>query len=216
MTQFRQPFKNEWPITQRYGETFTSTFHTGIDYGCPMGTPILASADGLVVYAGEDSTGYGKLVIVKHYSGVSTLYAHLSDIYVHVNQTLKQSNVIGLSGSTGYSTGPHLHFEARRQWNDFHTHFDPMKLPLTSVIDISENEYKLHDDFKTKNVKIICSDGAFGHNDDFSDKRLFHEGTKFTFTGEKIERNGLIFCKCIPEPVWIAANDGITQILENY
>ena len=215
MITFRQPFYNEWPITQKYGDTITSAFHTGIDYGCPLGTMILASADGLVVYAGMDKTGYGRMVIVQHNNNCSTLYAHLSEIFVHVNQNLKQSNIIGLSGNTGNSTGPHLHFQARHLWNDFRTHFDPMELPLTSVDDKILQNDPVNTGLKKGGVKIVCSAGAWGHNKEFTNKQLFYFGSEFDFTGEMIERNGLIFCECTPKPVWIAMDDGETQILEN-
>lgn len=132
---YRQPFKGEYPITQRYGEKYTSGFHTGIDYGCPLETEVLASADGEVMFAGWDSTGYGLCIIVKHTSNRSTLYAHLKKVHVTKGEQIKQSRVIGLSGSSGNSTGPHLHFEARTTWNDWTSHFDPMLLPMISIDD---------------------------------------------------------------------------------
>lgn len=132
---YRQPFRGEWPITQGYGEKITSGFHTGIDYGCPMGTEIMASADGMVVFAGWDATGYGLCVIIRHTEDRSTLYAHLSKIHVVKGEAVKQGRVIGLSGKSGNSTGPHLHFEARRIWTDWTSHFNPMFLPLISVDD---------------------------------------------------------------------------------
>lgn len=132
---FRQPFQGDFPITQRYGEAITASFHAGIDYGCPIGTPILASADGTVRRAAWDSFGYGYCVIIQHSAEKSTLYAHLSRIDVTAGTVLTQGKQIGLSGDSGNVTGPHLHFEARRQWNDSRTHFDPFYLPLQSVDD---------------------------------------------------------------------------------
>ena len=135
MITYRQPFRNEWPITQQYGERVTSAFHTGIDYGCPAGTHILASADGTVMAAGWDNSGYGFRVILKHGDGRATLYAHLDSISVNLFDKVLQGEEIGISGNTGNTTGPHLHFEARSSWSDYHSHFDPMKLPLRSVVD---------------------------------------------------------------------------------
>ena len=132
---YRQPFEKEYPITQSYGETYTSAFHTGIDYGCPLGTPILASESGTVFSAGWDNTGYGNCVIIQHKDGNATLYAHLQSIAVKAGQKVKRSQVIGYSGSTGNSTGPHLHFEARKKADDYTSHFDPMTLPLHSSIE---------------------------------------------------------------------------------
>ena len=141
---YRQPFRGEYMITQGYGEAITSAFHTGIDYGCPTGTPILASADGTVRRAAWDPYGYGYCVIIQHSAEKSTLYAHLSRIDVAAGTVLTQGKQIGLSGWSGNVAGPdgkpgpdgaHLHFEARRQWNDSRSHFDPMLLPLISVDD---------------------------------------------------------------------------------
>ena len=141
MKTYRQPFRGSWPITQRYGEKITSSFHTGIDYGCPQGTEILASADGMVMMAGWDNTGYGYHVIIRHDPGHSTLYAHLNKCLLIAGTMVKQGQVIGLSGVTGTVTGPHLHFEARTNWADYKSHFDPMSLPLISVDDsINEND----------------------------------------------------------------------------
>ena len=145
MITFRQPFRGEYPITQQYGEvipgiTYQGKPHTGIDYGCPAGTEILASADGIVMKSGWDVTGYGNVIIILHDAKHATLYAHLSKCSVYLNQKVKQGEVIGLSGATGGTaeyptTGPHLHFEARRKWNDYTTHFNPYDLPLMSVDD---------------------------------------------------------------------------------
>lgn len=88
------------------------SFHSGIDLGARYGTSVKASNGGVVIYAGWYS-GYGKTVIVSHDKKRSTLYAHLSAIKVSVGDKVAQGNVIGKVGSTGYSTGPHLHFEFR-------------------------------------------------------------------------------------------------------
>ena len=136
---YRQPFKGTYPITQRYGEKDTSNFHTGIDYACPVITPILASADGKVMHAGWLNGGWGYCVIIKHDANHSTLYAHLlTPLQVTAGQMVKQGQEIGHSGSTGNSTGPHLHFEARRTWNDYKSHFNPMDLPLMTVDDATQ------------------------------------------------------------------------------
>jgi murein DD-endopeptidase MepM/ murein hydrolase activator NlpD len=88
------------------------SFHSGVDLGARYGTPIKASNGGLVIYAGWYS-GYGKTVIISHSNGKSTLYAHQERIAVSTGQKVCQGQVIGYVGSTGYSTGPHLHFEYR-------------------------------------------------------------------------------------------------------
>ena len=229
MTAYRQPFKNEWPITQKYGEAITAAFHTGIDYGCPEGTEILASADGVVMFSGFDKTGYGNCVIIKHDSDHSTLYAHLSGISLAgaLNNMVKQGEVIGSSGSTGNSTGPHLHFEARTQWNNYKTHFNPVNLPLMSVDDsvlgseASEpKELKGTESFVSgQRLKVVAPNGVWGHNRSFTGRSSlpFQFGSEFEYAGQTVERNGLTFCLCYPlsDPVWIAVHDNDTQILES-
>jgi len=86
--------------------------HEGIDIGCAYGTPNRAAASGTVIYAGWLG-GYGNLVVVDHGNGLSTAYAHASSILVSVGQTVSQGQTVSLVGSTGHSTGPHLHFEVR-------------------------------------------------------------------------------------------------------
>ena len=85
-------------------------FHKGIDLAIPVGTPVRTIADGRVVYAGW-GTGYGKYVKVEHPGGFATIYSHLSRFDVHVGETVKQGEVVALSGNTGWSTGPHLYFQ---------------------------------------------------------------------------------------------------------
>jgi murein DD-endopeptidase MepM/ murein hydrolase activator NlpD len=83
--------------------------HQGVDYRARYGTPVLAVANGSVTRAGWNG-GYGKTVVIKHPSGLSTQYSHLSSIGVHSGQTVKRGQIIGRVGSTGKSTGAHLHF----------------------------------------------------------------------------------------------------------
>lgn len=203
---YRQPFTQDWPITQKYGENVTSAFHTGIDYGCPLNTPVLASADGRVMFAGWDSTGYGNLVILYHSPDRSTLYAHLGSIHVALNENVRQGSLIGHSGTTGNSTGPHLHFEARARWNDYKTHFDPFLLPLTTVDDT------LRPPLMPGPVAVCAPAGVYAHNETFTSKQILPFGTKLNFTGKTNNRNGLTFCECT---LWIAENDGQTQLLAN-
>lgn len=99
------------PVTSGFGMRW-GRMHTGIDIAVPTGTPVHASAAGTVVYASWMS-GYGYLVAIDHGNGLATAYAHNSSLLVSVGQRASQGQVISLSGSTGHSTGPHVHFEVR-------------------------------------------------------------------------------------------------------
>jgi murein DD-endopeptidase MepM/ murein hydrolase activator NlpD len=88
-------------------------FHTGVDLVEPFGSPVFAADDGIVALVGSSSSGYGNYVIIAHAGGLDTLYGHLSTALVKAGQAVTQGTVVGLEGSTGNSTGPHLHFELR-------------------------------------------------------------------------------------------------------
>ncbi len=100
-------------------------FHNGIDLAAPVGTPIYAPADGLVVFAGRFSSRrslawsrYGNLVILMHGERFISLYGHCQDIAVRNRQRLRQGDLVGTVGNTGWSTNPHLHYEVRRRRED--------------------------------------------------------------------------------------------------
>ena len=88
-------------------------FHTGIDLVEPFGSPVFAADDGVVALVGSSSSGYGNYVVIAHAGGLDTLYGHLSTALVKVGQVVNQGTAVGLEGSTGNSTGAHLHFELR-------------------------------------------------------------------------------------------------------
>lgn len=89
------------------------TFHRGVDFASEYANKVHATADGVVTYSGEKK-GYGKLVIVEHAHGFNTYYAHLTYIYTRQGRKVKAGHVIGFVGSTGQSTGNHLHYEVRK------------------------------------------------------------------------------------------------------
>lgn len=110
-----------WPVTGvvtlRFGESsLYQLFHTGIDIANPdgiVGDPITPFMEGVVTYARETKTGYGKHIIIDHGNNITSVYAHLDRIYVYEGQKVNIGDVVGKMGSTGWSTGPHLHFEIR-------------------------------------------------------------------------------------------------------
>ncbi len=104
-----------WPANNHYlsGTDYIGSTHPGIDISAGMGAPIYASDSGVVVFSGWSTRGYGNLVIVDHGNGWQTAYAHLSQINAGCGASIFQGQLLGLSGSTGNSTGAHLHFEMR-------------------------------------------------------------------------------------------------------
>jgi murein DD-endopeptidase MepM/ murein hydrolase activator NlpD len=101
----------------------TQRAHLGVDYAAPTGTPVMSVADGVVVESGFQGA-FGNMVVVQHNARQSTVYAHLSRMNVKRGQTIKQGDIVGAVGTTGLSTGPHLHFEFRINGR----HVDPLTL----------------------------------------------------------------------------------------
>jgi len=108
---FALPLKSAFRFTSGYGQRW-GRMHEGTDFAASYGTPIYATADGVVIHAGWQS-GYGKLVKIQHEFGIETRYAHQSEIRVKVGQRVSRGEQIGAMGSTGRSTGTHLHYEVR-------------------------------------------------------------------------------------------------------
>ncbi len=121
------PLTLSWPmlnarVTQPFGPSNVllepplgpfAHFHTGVDLSAPVGTPVVSAADGVVVAVAHTFVGYGNYVMIAHGAGVITLYAHLLETDISVGDRVTRGERIGLEGSTGLSTGPHLHFEVR-------------------------------------------------------------------------------------------------------
>ena len=111
-----------WPttgvVTSPYGLRWGGTdFHPGMDIANDMGTPIVATADGVVEYAGWNSGGYGNMVDIDHGNGIMTRYGHASQVVVSTGQHVKRGQLIAYMGSTGFSTGPHVHYEVHINGN---------------------------------------------------------------------------------------------------
>jgi LysM repeat protein len=113
-----------WPAASHLisGNDF-APWHLGIDIGAGMGSPVYAADSGLVVYAGWSYQGYGNMIMIDHGNGYQTLYGHLSTISIACGQGVIQGGLIGYSGSTGNSTGPHLHFEVRYMGGFINPHY---------------------------------------------------------------------------------------------
>ncbi len=107
-----------WPlgagiVSSEFGHRWNKP-HEGIDIAADEGEPVFASAAGEVLYANNKMRGYGNVVIVRHDASMTTLYAHNQTMKVNLGDKVEQGQVIALLGSTGHSTGPHIHFEMRR------------------------------------------------------------------------------------------------------
>ena len=100
-------------LSSYFGEVRAKSVHKGIDIAKDLGASVNASLDGTVIKAGYNNGGYGNLIVIQHGNNMKTYYAHLNEIYVNVGDKVKKDDVIGVVGSTGNSTGPHLHFELR-------------------------------------------------------------------------------------------------------
>ncbi|MBS4063015.1 MAG: peptidoglycan DD-metalloendopeptidase family protein [Chitinophagaceae bacterium] len=96
----------------------TTKFHAGLDFAAPQGSPVYATADGVVQLAGNTGNGYGNHVVINHGFSYETLYGHLVRVKVRSGQRVRRGEVIGWVGSTGKSTGPHLHYEVHKNGRD--------------------------------------------------------------------------------------------------
>ncbi|WP_373540808.1 peptidoglycan DD-metalloendopeptidase family protein [Chamaesiphon sp.] len=123
------PLTSPAPTTSSFGWrthpiTGSRRFHAGVDIGAPSGAPVVAAASGTIVSSGWLG-GYGKTIVIQHNGVQQTLYGHLSEIFVQSGQQIEQGTVIGRVGSTGNSTGPHLHFETKVSTPDGWIAIDP-------------------------------------------------------------------------------------------
>jgi len=118
VTELAWPLAGPMKITSPYGERIhpiigEEAFHRGVDLVARYGSPVLAAGSGVVLYTGRQTT-YGNMIVVLHGSGVATVYGHLWKFAVHPYERVEQGQLLGYSGNTGFSTGPHLHFEVRQ------------------------------------------------------------------------------------------------------
>ncbi|MBD3843910.1 MAG: M23 family metallopeptidase [Campylobacterales bacterium] len=133
----------------------TKKMHNGVDFKANIGTPIKTTADGVITRViATDTGGYGKLVVVRHSYGFDTVYAHLSSVKVRAGQKVKRGQLIALSGNSGRSTGPHLHYEVHFlgkainpidfvRWNmvNYDTIFNTQKgIPWASLVNLVEKQ----------------------------------------------------------------------------
>ena len=226
MVTFRQPFRGDYPITLDYGEKFPPLYtdespHRGIDYGTPMRTPILASAEGTVHATESLTVGYGRYIMLKHTGNYITVYAHLDEILVRTNQSVHKGQVIGYSGTSGNSTGPHLHFELRLNGITI----DP-KPYMQSVLDPDPNNNTPNTEkpeFSTlqKGTAIVVCDcvNVRCHCDMSRVMKQLHRGDIIAIGDQVTEYMGLPFRDYFDIEIncWlrIAEHDPTEQLIEN-
>ena len=211
--QLIKPFNGNYPVTQRFGETFTDPKgHKGIDYALPLGTPVLAAADGIVEKAGVDNTGYGNMVLVRHLWNDGTVYAHLRNWSVQVGQKVKAGEIIGYSGNTGNSTGAHLHFEYRTVCNDYKSAIDPEIFMKTS----SQNQNpEPVGAVSFGRVRVIADYVAIRNSPGITGTVLTRakKDDVLLSTDTIKPADGLNWRLCY-YPVYVAENDGSTDLIE--
>ena len=207
--QLKKPFDGNYPITQKYGEKYTNEAgHNGIDYALPIGTPVLAAADGIVYSAGINSTGYGTCVMLKHTWNAGTVYAHLRNWNVVAGQSVKSGDIIGYSGNSGNSTGPHLHFEYRLKYDDWRSVTDPADFLIDSPAEQIEPAAP-----STGWAEIVCPDGANMRTlPAGSLKSWLPKGVRVHLTGNFSVANNLTWAE-IDGGYWIARADSEGTVL---
>jgi murein DD-endopeptidase MepM/ murein hydrolase activator NlpD len=144
-------------ITSGFGPRW-GHFHGGIDLQLNVGTPIYAAFDGIVRIS-TFNRGYGNYVVLRHYNGLETLYGHMSALKVRSGQEVKAGQLIGLGGSTGWSTGPHLHFETLYAG---HT-FNPLEI------------YNINQRFQLRSDKFVLLPQHFAHLGNKMRLTLYHQ-----------------------------------------
>lgn len=236
MVTFRQPFSGDYPITLDFGEVYEPYYtkehpHKGIDYGCPSETPILAAADGYVLTIGYEPNGYGNYIILLHNDSSGTVYAHLHKVATYLQAKVQKGDLIGYSGNTGNSTGPHLHFEARQQASKISTVFDPKPYMQTVVDYIPNQQIPVQTQtpvFTPVTVnpmqgqqidgglcEVVCDTANIRDAESFMVKGTLTFGAKCVVSADVVWYNNLPYHKIMDDYMLIAEYDGFgTQILK--
>ena len=209
--QLIKPFNGNYPVTQHFGDTFTDPKgHKGIDYALPIGTPVLAAADGEVWKAGWDATGYGNCVMIKHPDGSGTVYGHLLNWAVYAGQKVKAGEKIGNSGNSGNSTGAHLHFEYRTKYDNYKTAIDPTPYFTEPELPASNSSAGWYE--------VVCDSGAnIRMTPGGALKSWLPKGVRVHLTGNSSVANNLTWVE-IEGGYWVARADseGIVLIEDIY
>lgn len=190
----------------RYGRK-----HKAIDIGLTRGTPVKAAFDGKVRYAKYNTGGYGNLIIIRHFNGLETYYAHLTTIYVKPNQIVKAGQIIATGGNTGAQwTGAHLHFECR--WHDHAfdplkiIKFDSLRLKSDSVI-LTPNDFKI-----VQSHKAYVKNGVNGQNSGTA----INYGGSTTTSNTHVETNATASGKVMGNSYYVKKGDTLSAIARRF
>ena len=214
LKQIEKPIKGYAPVTLAFGEMYQGVRHAGIDFGVPEGTPVLACSAGTVLQSGFQQGGYGWYVLLIHPDGSGSVYAHLCRQGLPTGSSVVAGAIIGYSGNTGNSSGPHLHFEYRERASYGSSVVDPAPY-FVSNQSIPVPSAQLKDELAIGAAEVVC-DVANVRTQDMRVIGQIRKGTPVTLTGDKQMYNGLPFYKALAvREVWIAAHDSDTQIIDN-
>lgn len=203
------PVARTTPVTQGFGENahvyarFGLAGHNGLDFGLPAGTPVQAAADGVVTQAeAVDRGGYGCHVRLLHEDGRVTIYGHLARPMVKTGQAVRANEKIGLSGNSGFSTGPHLHFEVRlpgQEQNGYGGAVDPLPLLEAGRMSLPVNpDFPESEQWLVSTALNMRLQPSFNH----TLRGCLRTGDVVTLAGpQEVTENGFCF---VPVVVWVA------------
>ena len=182
----RMPFSGEFRITKLYGAapppgmTYSAGKHPGIDLVSSGDKIVRAVTAGCVYRSGYDQYGWGKYTVVKQNDGLYAIYCHMSKAYKSVGQQVKEGEMLGVEGSTGKSTGSHLHFELRKSYSDKYATIDPAgylglinKVGIAKAVDEVKKTITITENGVDKKVTVIESEGNnYVKLQDLRDKKI--------------------------------------------
>ena len=220
----RQPFKGSYGISLDFGDIWEPVYtkehpHKGIDYLTPYGTPVLASADGRVLKIGWEPNGYGNYILILHNDKTGTIYAHLSQVATFNGASVKKGELIGYTGSTGNSSGPHLHFEYRTNATDYTSAADP-KPYMQSVVDVPVVQQKPEIATTVQRIsgglcEVSCDEANIRDAESFLVVGRLFRGAKVVVSPDVVMFRGLPYHKIFDDYMLIAEYDGYgTEIIK--
>ena len=221
IANIRQPFNNSYEVTLGFGDTYENLYtaknpHKGVDFGCPQGTEILACHDGTVYKTGYEKNGYGNYIILKSEDTSGTLYAHLNAIMVQQGAVVTKGQQIAYSGSTGNSTGAHLHLEARTQCDKISTVFDPLSIMVYEYDTAGGSDTVRYAPIDGGLCTVVCDTANVRDSESMNIVGQLSLGAVIDVKADAKSHNGVPYHQIGESHLMIAEYDGWgTQILRN-